>query len=82
MAYDHLTENWEKELLQSVPVYLNNVVEERELARYIAGKLGVIHQSPQVFVIRDGKAVYHTSHYRINYKALKKELIGKAGILE
>ncbi len=54
-----------------VPVYDLEVTGNRELSDYAADRLGVEHQSPQAFVLRDGKAVWHAEHYDITAKALE-----------
>ncbi len=44
---------------------ISNAVEERT---------GHRHQSPQVFVIKDGKAVYHATHYGITANGIEAGL--------
>lgn len=50
------------------------VQDDRDLSKEIAERTGHTHQSPQVFVIRDGKPIYHASHYGIDPAALEKAL--------
>jgi bacillithiol system protein YtxJ len=50
------------------------VQEDRDLSNEIADRTGRVHQSPQVFVIRDGKPIYHASHYGIDPAAIEKAL--------
>ena len=50
------------------------VQEDRDLSNEIATRTGHTHQSPQVFVIRDGKPIYHATHYGIDPDALEKAL--------
>jgi len=47
---------------------LNVVViqENRDLSDEIAARTGYTHQSPQAFVLVDGKPVYHATHYGID----------------
>lgn len=42
-----------------------DVIGARPAARGITGWLGILHQSPQVLVLRDGACTKHTSHYSI-----------------
>ncbi|HRN56814.1 MAG TPA: bacillithiol system redox-active protein YtxJ [Agriterribacter sp.] len=42
-----------------------DLIAYRALSTTIAEKLGVRHESPQVLLIRDGKCIYHESHYAI-----------------
>ncbi|MEP6946017.1 MAG: bacillithiol system redox-active protein YtxJ [Acidobacteriota bacterium] len=57
---------------------LNVVViqEHRPLSNAIAEKTSHRHQSPQAFVIRDGKAVYHATHYGIDPHKIEELLKG------
>lgn len=41
------------------------VQHARDVSDAIAEKTGVRHESPQAFVLKDGKVVYHASHYDI-----------------
>ena len=56
-----------------VPVYQLDSVEEQDLAQKVAGRLGVEHHSPQVIVVRDGKAAWSGSHFRISTRILERE---------
>lgn len=42
-----------------------DVLGARPAARGISQWIGVLHQSPQVLVLKDGAVVRHTSHYSI-----------------
>jgi bacillithiol system protein YtxJ len=44
------------------PVHEIVVQRSRDLARAVAERLGVRHESPQVFVVARGKAAWHSSH--------------------
>jgi len=50
------------------------VQEDRELSNEIAERTGHTHQSPQVFVIRNGKPIYHATHYGIDPETLEEAL--------
>ncbi len=56
-----------------VAVYQLDSVEGKDLAQEVAGRLGVEHHSPQVIVVRDGKAAWSGSHFRISNRILKRE---------
>lgn len=47
---------------------LNIIViqEHRDLSNLTAEMTGHRHQSPQAFVLKDGKAIYHATHYGID----------------
>ncbi|MBA2378167.1 MAG: bacillithiol system redox-active protein YtxJ [Blastocatellia bacterium] len=63
------------EMLGSVTNSINYVVvqEDRELSDEIEARFGFRHHTPQAFVIKDGKAVYHASHYSIDPAAIDAE---------
>lgn len=51
-------------------VHVVVVQSHRELSNEIERLTGHRHQSPQVFVIKNGKPVYHASHYGIDPDAI------------
>ena len=53
-----------------VPVYQVLVVESRDTSRAVADGLQVSHASPQVILVRGGKAVWDTSHSGVTADAL------------
>ncbi len=55
-------------------IYLVIVQESRHVSSRIAELTGHRHHSPQAFVIKDGRAVYHATHYGINPEEIKKWL--------
>lgn len=48
-----------------IPYFLD-LLEHRDVSNEIANRFGVVHQSPQLIVIKDGKAVYNASHSDID----------------
>ena len=50
----------------SLPVFQVNVREQRELSAWVAETFGVEHQSPQLLLIRGGKAEKVWNHYDID----------------
>lgn len=48
-----------------IPVYRIVVQDNRDLSAQIARTFGVVHESPQIILIKDGKAVWDESHYGI-----------------
>jgi len=56
----------------SVPIYMVNVVVNRDFSRRIAEDLGVKHESPQAILLRSGEAIKHTSHRRITAQLLEE----------
>lgn len=57
-----------------VTAYFLDLITYREVSNAIAALFGVEHQSPQLIVIKDGKAVYDASHSDIDAGELKGKL--------
>ncbi len=50
------------------------VQRARNVSDAVAKKTGVRHESPQAFVIKNGKVVYTASHYDVTAKDVEKQL--------
>ncbi len=50
------------------------IQQNRDLSNAVAERLGHRHQSPQAFVIKDGKAIYHATHYGIDPTEIERNL--------
>jgi len=55
-----------------VPVYLVDVIEDRALARRIAARVGVPHESPQAILLAAGTAAWSASHFDVSLAALEE----------
>lgn len=53
-------------------VYLVKVIEERPVSNKIADVLGVVHKSPQVILVRDGKCAWTASHHGIRTERMRE----------
>ena len=56
-----------------IPYFLD-LIEYRAISNEIANRFGVTHQSPQLILIKEGKAVYNVSHSDIDAKELGKRV--------
>lgn len=56
-----------------VTPYFLDLIAHRDISNEIATRFGVYHQSPQLILIKEGKAVYNVSHSDID----AEELMGK-----
>lgn len=61
--------DFSEEELQS---YFLDLLEYRNISNEIANRFEVMHQSPQILLIKDGKCIYHESHDRINVENFKR----------
>jgi len=51
--------------------YFLDLIAFRSVSNYIADKLEVRHESPQMIIIQNGKAVHDASHNTINATSIK-----------
>jgi len=56
------------------PFYLIKVIEARPVSNALAQKVGVQHASPQLLLLDQGRAAWHTSHFDINGENIEKAL--------
>ncbi len=52
---------------EEIPAYYLDLLSFRSVSNKIAGIFGIRHESPQLILIKDGKAVYHASQSEIDY---------------
>jgi bacillithiol system protein YtxJ len=57
-----------------VTPYFLDLIEYRAISNEIANRFGVTHQSPQLILIKEGKAVYNVSHSDIDAEELGKKV--------
>ena len=64
----------EYDIDDNVAVYILDLLEHRDISNEIASRFGVLHQSPQLVLIKDKISVYHVSHSDIDAGELKAKL--------
>jgi bacillithiol system protein YtxJ len=52
--------------------YYLDLLTYRPVSNMVAEKFGVVHQSPQIIVMKNGKAVQNNSHHAINGDLVNK----------
>lgn len=67
MAWDRLKRNWKKEDSEKVTPYFLDLIRHRDVSNQIEKEFSVYHESPQIIIVKSGKAVYNNSHMGINY---------------
>jgi bacillithiol system protein YtxJ len=50
------------------------IQEQRPLSNWIATRLGRIHQSPQLFLLRDGQVAWMATHWGITAEAMERAI--------
>lgn len=71
MALNRLEREW-SEGLGEIKSYFLDLIAYRQVSNAIEEIFGVYHESPQVIMIKNGKAVYDASHMAISAEILKK----------
>jgi len=64
-------------LSTDLPVYQVNVREQRELSTWVASAYGVTHESPQVILVGNGRAVRSWSHGQVRREAIEREIANR-----
>ncbi|MFV8370082.1 bacillithiol system redox-active protein YtxJ [Flavobacterium sp. LB2R40] len=57
-----------------VTPYFLDLIAYRAISNAIADQFGVTHQSPQLILIKDGKAIYNVSHSDIDAEELSTKV--------
>ena len=71
MAYSRIQRNWKFNETE-LPFYLIEVKKNRPISNLISAELNIQHESPQLFLIKDGVCIYNESHGSINVKDLEQ----------
>jgi bacillithiol system protein YtxJ len=58
-----------------VTTYFLDLIAFRDISNEIASRFGVVHQSPQLLLIKGGKSVYDVSHSAIDAVELKSKIL-------
>jgi len=70
-ALDRLERSWKSEEMDNVKPYYLDLISHRDISNQVASQFGVEHESPQVLIIENGKAVYDSSHFNIDYQQIR-----------
>lgn len=70
-ALSRITRNWNNSEVAVQPFILD-LISYRDISAAIGTKLNVIHQSPQMIIVKNGKAVFNSSHMDINFSDVKE----------
>lgn len=58
----------------NVDLYFLDLLSYRDVSDEIAVRYQVLHQSPQIIIIKEGKALGHYAHHRINASVIEQHL--------
>jgi bacillithiol system protein YtxJ len=73
MAKNRMIEGLDQ-LIDQAAIYYLDLLNYRNISNEIANKWGVEHESPQIIVIKNGEAIYHSSHNMIKVMDIKEHL--------
>ncbi len=68
MALNRLERAWTN--TENIEPFYLDLIEHRDLSQKIAEDLNVMHESPQLILIKDAKAIYNASHMDISFRDL------------
>lgn len=71
MAKTRLEREWD---IDNAKIYYLDLITYRNVSNLIEEELNVPHQSPQIIMVKNGKAIYNASHSSISVNNLKKVL--------
>jgi bacillithiol system protein YtxJ len=63
------------DIADNAAIYYLDLLQYRPISNAIAAKYNVIHQSPQVLVIKNGECVYEETHNGITLDELEEQLL-------
>lgn len=58
----------------AIQKYFLRIQDNRSVSDEIESDLGVRHESPQLFLLKDGKALWQATHYAISKSKINKAL--------
>ena len=74
MALNRLERAW-AEPVETIPVYLLDLLKYNAVSHKVAQLYNVAHASPQVLVIKNGECIYTASHSEINASEILSTVI-------
>ncbi|MFT6872154.1 MAG: bacillithiol system protein YtxJ [Roseivirga sp.] len=73
MVLERLERSWTS-ADNPIKPYILDLISFRDLSNAVAQTFQVYHESPQVILIKDGKAIYNASHMQVSFDAMKREI--------
>jgi len=72
-ALDELVEHLNESSLDARYAMVT-VQTHRDVSNAVSARLGVRHHTPQAILVRDGRAVWSASHFRVNADEIRKAI--------
>jgi bacillithiol system protein YtxJ len=70
VALNRIESNWKEEFSARLKPYYLDLLRHRDVSNAIASRYNVVHESPQVLVISNGKCIYTESHNGIRLQEI------------
>ncbi len=62
------------EVISGMDFHMVDLISNREVSNAVAARYGIMHQSPQLIIVKNGTAVFNDSHYDITTVELEQYL--------
>jgi bacillithiol system protein YtxJ len=73
-ALDELRAHIDESSAAGVHYAMVTVQTHRDVCNTISERLGVRHETPQAILVREGRAIWSASHFRVNAAEIQKAL--------
>jgi monothiol bacilliredoxin len=73
MAKNRLESDWDISEEEVMPVYLD-LIAHRSISNQIAEEFNIMHESPQVILLKNGHSIYNASHGNISVHAIRENI--------
>lgn len=73
MVKDQLETDWNFQE-DDLEFYYLDLINQRSISNAVAEQFNVLHQSPQIIIIKDGKSIYDTSHQMVSVRSIRNAL--------
>jgi bacillithiol system protein YtxJ len=60
---------------EQLPVYYLDLIQHRDISNMIAEITGIQHESPQLIIVKGGKAIYDASHSGIAPRFIPEDIL-------
>lgn len=72
-TFTHVQANLEPR--EDLPLGIIRVVESRPASNHVAERTGIVHESPQLILFRDGQAIFDRDNWDITDEAIREGLL-------
>lgn len=73
MALNRVERSWSASDNEILKPYYLDLIQYRSISDKVASDFNVPHESPQAILIKNGEAIFDSSHMSINYNDLKEK---------